>query len=135
VLKHVGKIDFLTCFNRFLVLGPEFIRGILGDQGVAMRQGDEVYYLNGDYLGSISLTTDQAGVIVSEARYLPYGQERWTSGATPTDFGFTGQRKDGYMELIDFGARWYDPQIGRFISADTIIWTFAKGKGRQLEKK
>ena len=28
VLKHVDKIDHPTCFNRFLVPGPEFIRGL-----------------------------------------------------------------------------------------------------------
>lgn len=32
-----------------------------GDTRVAMRQGDEVYFLHGDHLGSTSLTTDQAG--------------------------------------------------------------------------
>lgn len=38
-----------------------------------------------------------------------------------TDFGFTGQRRDGYIKLLDYGARWYDARLGRFISADTII--------------
>jgi hypothetical protein len=38
---------------------------------------------------SVSLTTDRAGTIVSEGRYLPYGEDRWTEGTTPTDFGFT----------------------------------------------
>jgi RHS repeat-associated protein len=80
-----------------------------------------VYYLHGDHLGSTSLTTDQSGAIVSQARYLPYGQERWTDKASPTDFGFTSQRKDSYMELVDYGARWYDAGLGRFISPDTII--------------
>ena len=55
-----------------------------------MRQGEEVYYLHGDHLGSTSLTTDASGVVVSEVRYHPYGQERWTSATpSPTDFGFT----------------------------------------------
>lgn len=57
-----------------------------------MRQGSVVYYLHGDHLGSTSLTTDQSGALVSQARYLPYGEERWTNGASPTDFAFTSQR-------------------------------------------
>jgi hypothetical protein len=39
-----------------------------------MRRGDALYYLNGDHLSSTSLTTDDTGNIVSEVRYLPYGE-------------------------------------------------------------
>jgi RHS repeat-associated protein len=56
-----------------------------------------------------------------QARYLPYGQERWTSGPAQTDFTFTGQRADNYTHLIEMGARWYDPQLNRWISPDSIV--------------
>jgi hypothetical protein len=46
-----------------------------GDQRVAMRQGDQVYYLHGDHLGSTSLTTDQSGAPVAETRYTPFGAQ------------------------------------------------------------
>jgi hypothetical protein len=32
------------------------------------------------------------GTVHSEARYYPYGEERWRSGTLPTDYRFTGQR-------------------------------------------
>ncbi|MEI2698743.1 MAG: RHS repeat-associated core domain-containing protein [Microthrixaceae bacterium] len=38
-----------------------------------------------------------------------------------TDTGFTGHKQNSYIKLIYMNARWYDPQIGRFVSADTII--------------
>lgn len=91
-----------------------------GSQKVAMRQGNQVYYVHGDHLGSTSLTTNQSGALVSQGRYLPYGETRWGSSG-PTDFGFTSQRNDSYMELYDYGARWYDPYLNQFISPDTII--------------
>ena len=80
-----------------------------------------MYYLHGDHLGSTSLTTDNAGVVVSEVRYHPYGLERWTAGESPTDFGFTSQRKDSYIKLLDYNARYYSPVLGRFVSPDTIV--------------
>ncbi|MEW5960051.1 MAG: RHS repeat-associated core domain-containing protein, partial [Chloroflexota bacterium] len=92
-----------------------------GGQRVAMRQGDEVYYLHGDHLGSTSLTTDQAGEIVAQTRYLPYGEERWTGDTSqPTDFTFTGQRKDGFG-LMDYNARYYSTALGRFVSPDSMV--------------
>ena len=86
-----------------------------------MRQGTEVYYLHGDYLGSTSLTTDAGGAVVAEGRYLPFGGSRWTSGSVVTDFGFTGQREESSLGLYDYNARMYSASLGRFISADSIV--------------
>ncbi len=86
-----------------------------------MRQGSEVYYLGGDHLGSTSLTTDSSGGIISEVRYLPYGQVRWSNGTSVTDFGFTSQRNEASFGLLDYNARYYSPYLNRFISPDTII--------------
>jgi RHS repeat-associated protein len=94
---------------------------LFGGQRVAMRQGSQVYYLHGDHLGSTSLTTDQSGAVVAQVRYLPYGEERWSTGALPTDFGFTGQRQEAGFGLMDYNARYYAPGLGRFISPDSLI--------------
>jgi len=93
-------------------------------------QSMSVEYMLGDHLGSTSITTDVNGAKVSEMRYKPWGEVRysWTSGqsTTPTytlpKYTFTGQ----YSYTSDFGlmfynARWYDPAIGRFAQADTIV--------------
>jgi len=86
-----------------------------------MSRGDEVYYLGGDHLGSTSLTTDDTGTIISEVRYLPYGEERWNNGASVTDFGFTAQRSEKSFGLMDYNARYYSPVLGRFISPDSLV--------------
>jgi RHS repeat-associated protein len=75
-------------------------------------------------LGSTSLLSDGDGDQVPGSRvsYYPYGQTRAGDLATlPTDFGFTGQRNDATIGLYDYHARWYDPALGRFISADTLV--------------
>jgi RHS repeat-associated protein len=94
---------------------------MFGGQRVAMRQGDVVYYLHSDHLGSTSLTTDITGTVVAETRYLPYGEERWKNEAQPTDFTFTGQRAERGFGLMDYNARYYDSYLNRFISADTVV--------------
>jgi len=53
-------------------------------------------------------------------RYYPYGSTRDSSGFLDTDKKFTGQRLDG-TGLYYYGARYYDPVIGRFISPDSVV--------------
>ncbi|MCR4427693.1 MAG: hypothetical protein NUW23_16225, partial [Firmicutes bacterium] len=91
-----------------------------GGQRIAMRREGVVYYIHTDHLGSTGLTTDADGGVVAEQRYLPYGEVRWSEGTLPTDFTFTGQRSEDFG-LLDYHARFYDPVLGRFISADTIV--------------
>jgi len=93
-----------------------------GGQRVAMRKGSStLYFLLGDHLGSTSLTANSSGSKVAELRYHPYGSTRYTDGTTPTSYRFTGQREDTTIGLYFYNARYYDPALGRFISADTIV--------------
>jgi len=57
---------------------------------------------------------------VQRLRYMAWGEERYEDGAGLTDNRYTGQRKEGYG-LYFYQARWYDPALGRFAQADSII--------------
>jgi len=92
-----------------------------GGQRVAMRQGGVVYYLHTDHLGSVSVVSDGSGDLLAAQLYYPYGEVRWRAGTLPTDFGFTGQRAEASIGLLDYRARYYDPVLGRFIQPDTIV--------------
>ncbi|MBC7228398.1 MAG: RHS repeat-associated core domain-containing protein, partial [Thermoflexales bacterium] len=98
----------------------------VGRQPIAMRQGPPgqagtVFYLHTDHLGSTTLLTDPNQQAVARQGYRPYGEPRYATGALPTDRRFTGQRWDLALGLYDYRARYYDPALGRFISADTIV--------------
>jgi RHS repeat-associated protein len=102
-----------------------------GSQPVAIRvtgsqnpQENGLFYTLGDQLGSTSVITDSNGNKVSEARYTPWGETRFSSGSAPTDRKYTGQREDAGIGLYYYNARWYDAKLGRFTQADTVI-----GKG------
>jgi len=49
------------------------------------------------------------------------GETRYTSGTTPTTYRYTGQREEASFGLYYYNARWYDPQLGRFAQADSIV--------------
>ena len=78
------------------------------------------YYLS-DHLNSANLIVDTAGHQLTLAEYAPYGQLSRFSGAADTPYKFTGQRLDATSGLYFMGARCYDPELGRFISPDTIV--------------
>ena len=95
-----------------------------GGQRVAQRTGTSApLYLFSDHLGSTALATDGGMNWTMTMRYNPWGSVRYMSGSVPADnaFTYTGQRQDSYINLLWYGSRWYDPQLGHFLSPDSIV--------------
>jgi RHS repeat-associated protein len=74
--------------------------------------------LLGSVVASISNTVGSAAVLGNQV-YGPYGNGSYSKGAITTPKGYTGQYNDGLTQLDYYNARYYDPFVGVFLSADT----------------
>lgn len=79
-----------------------------------------IYFHHPDHLGSATLSTDENRYLISDSRYFPYGDNRIAEGTSPNAFKYTDQEQDSEIGLYYYGARYYDPVIGRFISNDPL---------------
>ena len=92
------------------------------------------FFYHGDHLGSSSFITDAAGAVYQHLEYFPYGEtwvEEGGSGQMPY-YRFTGKELDPETGLYYYGARYYDPVLSRWISADPL---FANYLPNLLDKK
>lgn len=85
---------------------------------LAYRTSAGLHWVFSDHLGSLAAQRDPSGTVTHQ-RYHPYGTQR-TTGVVDIELGFTGQRLDP-TGLMHYGARLYDPALGRFISPDPIV--------------
>ena len=96
-----------------------------GSTRVAVMSGTTLSYLLGDHLGSTAYTINTSAIKTGELRYKAWGENRYTSGTTPTSMRFTGQRQEstlgGTEGLYFYGSRWYDTSLGRWAQPDSII--------------
>ncbi|MHC1725322.1 MAG: RHS repeat-associated core domain-containing protein [Syntrophobacteraceae bacterium] len=92
-----------------------------GGRRVASRKGSSTFYFHPDHLGSLSVVTNASGESKQTATYYPFGETRNSTGPEDFDYKFTGQENDPETGLYYYGARYYDPEIGRFISPDSIV--------------
>lgn len=58
---------------------------------------------------------------MSSQLYYAFGNVRATTGTVPTDFTFTGQRRDASAGLMYYNARYYDTYLNRWTSPDSIV--------------
>ncbi len=80
-------------------------------------------YKHTDALGSPVVTTDASKAILNRTSYTPYG-----APTAPVDgVGYTGHFIDVGTSLTYMQQRYYDPQIGRFLTVDPVKVQTAAG--------
>ena len=93
------------------------------------NQANDTRYLHRDHIGSIDAVTDENGNIVELNSFGAWGERRAANWVNPisstylsvTTRGFTGHEMEEDLGLINMKARMYDPVLGRFLQADTVI--------------
>jgi RHS repeat-associated protein len=85
--------------------------------------GSVAEYYHPDHLHSAQVMSTTGGGLYQHYEYAAYGNSRYTYSATafPISRRYTSQVLDEETGLYYFGARYYDPVIGRFIQPDTMI--------------
>jgi len=90
---------------------------------VAKRSSREgLSYIHQDHLASTTCITDAEGKVIARQGYEPYGGEDYSlvnSGVT-VQYRFSGKEQD-LSGLYYFGARYYNTELGRFITPDNGV--------------
>ena len=82
-----------------------------------------IRYQLANHLGSTSLELDDAAAIISYEEYYPFGGTSYQAGRSAVEvsrkrYRYTGKERDEETGLYYYGARYYAPWIGRWISCD-----------------
>lgn len=91
-------------------------------------QSETYYYYHFDGLGSVVALSDSSGSIVERYSYDVFGKPTITdsddneisASSVGNPYMFTGRRYDDETSLYYYRARYYNPEIGRFLQADPI---------------
>ena len=82
---------------------------------------EATYLYHPDHLGSVSVVSNHRGLPYERVEYLPFG-EVWIEETDPATgyipFRFTSKELDEETGLYYYGARYYEPTISRWMSAD-----------------
>ena len=81
----------------------------------------QVEFIHSDHLGSHHLTTNELANVQQTQTYLPFGEFEGTPPAMAEGPKYTGQHYDAETGLYYYGARYYNPNIGRFLTADWVV--------------
>jgi RHS repeat-associated protein len=89
------------------------------DAPYAMQRGG-IYFYTRDFPGSVMALLSEAGTVVNRYRYSAFGEAEFAQEGITNPLRFTGREYDSESALYFYRARYYDPQVGRFLSEDPI---------------
>jgi RHS repeat-associated protein len=98
-----------------------YLYGLNVDQVLAQDSPSGMVWALADRLGSIDTLTDKDGVVVDKRTFDSFGRVlSETNPSVSFRYGYTGRERDLESGLDYYRARYYDPNVGRFISVDPL---------------
>ncbi len=110
----LAEVDAAGNLLTYYVHGP----GI--DEPLALIRGRQTNYYHADALGTITHLTKSTGAVVQSNKYDSFGNMTAQSGTITQPYTFTSREWDPETGLYYYRARYYDPQVGRFITEDPL---------------
>jgi RHS repeat-associated protein len=95
------------------------VAGLVLDEWFARSDGGGTSYFLGDAIGSTAALADSAGAVQTAYTYEPFGGFSTSGPGTSSPSAFTGREADG-SGLFFYRARYYHPQLQRFVSEDPL---------------
>ncbi len=93
-----------------------------GSERICTLVNGEPSFIHRDQIHSGGAITTNGGLVGDKVAFAPYGEVLYQQNTNSTlEEKFTGQILDEETGLYYYNARYYNPKIGVFISADTII--------------
>ena len=83
---------------------------------------EKTYYYHSDANKNVTELSDENGEVVAHYEYSPFGSLTKTTGAytTSNPFRFSSEYFDEETGLVYYNYRYYNPELGRWISRDPI---------------
>ena len=97
-----------------------YAQGLNIDEPMATLRASATHFYNADGLGSITSLTDSSGATSATYRYDTFGNLAASTGSVVNPFRYTSREWDSEVSLYFHRARYYSPEIGRFLSEDPI---------------
>jgi RHS repeat-associated protein len=114
-LRPVAEVDSAGVFTHFVYADSQS-----GAPDFLIRSG-VLYRVVKDYLGSVRMVINAStGAIAQSLEYDAFGRVLNETGSGFQPFGFAGGLYDADTKLVRFGARDYDPDMGRWTNKDPI---------------
>jgi RHS repeat-associated protein len=117
--------DILAEYDDSNTITNRYTHGPGIDEPLALTTAKESYYYHADGLGSIVAMTDASGKVVQTYEYDSFGNLKDLKNRIKQPYSYTGREYDRETNLYYYRARYYDAQVGRFVSKDPI--SFAGG--------
>ncbi|WP_341867506.1 RHS repeat-associated core domain-containing protein [Leptospira dzoumogneensis] len=111
-LEYSEETNILSSINNVYLNGVRI--AALNEDGVT------AYFLT-DQVDSVAHVLDEGAHTLSRMQYEPYGETLVQRGTLDFAPKYNSQELDRETNFYFYNARYYDPQIARFTSADTII--------------
>jgi RHS repeat-associated protein len=99
----------------------KFIYGVGIDEPLVMKTGGSKYFYHFDALGNVRNLTDSTGTTVASYKYDIFGDFQLSGSSHGNPYTFTGRRHDSESDLFYYRARYYSPNLGRFLQTDPIV--------------
>ncbi|NLC52965.1 MAG: hypothetical protein GX770_03250, partial [Firmicutes bacterium] len=114
----IEQTEFIGKINRYVLSGDllagRITKEFKPDGSIEIKTS----YYHLDHLNSTKVVSDENGEVEVRYIYRAFGEQLAKLGSGEAKYTYGGKELDNETNLYYFNARWYDAELGRFISED-----------------